>query len=144
MELEQPLSQGHNVFFVYREQCKIDLKVQFSSILLRNFGIRAANWASEKCKGGVLMFQGQIGEIPLLSPGKFSIFLILALFSIRPSQKLGTPIHLKLLFRIGMEQGYSLKKFRIDKLKITVSISNCKKTVFNYVLCKKPSKAPGN
>ena len=43
-----------------------------------------------------------------------------------------------------MEHGYPLKKFRYDKLKITVSISNCKKTVFNYVLCKKPLKAPGN
>ena len=43
-----------------------------------------------------------------------------------------------------MEKGYRLKKFRLDKLKITVSISNCKKTVFNCVSCKKPLKAPGN
>ena len=43
-----------------------------------------------------------------------------------------------------MEQGYPLKKFRRDKLKITVSISNYKKTAFNYVSCKKPLEAPGN
>ena len=43
-----------------------------------------------------------------------------------------------------MEEGYPLKKLRLDKLKITVSIRNCRKTVFNYVLCKKPLKAPGN
>ena len=35
-----------------------------------------------------------------------------------------------------MEQGYPLKKFYLDKLKSTVSISNCKKTVFNYVFAK--------
>ena len=43
-----------------------------------------------------------------------------------------------------MEQGYPLKKFRCDKFKITVPISNCKKTVFNYDSCKKPLKALGN
>ena len=43
-----------------------------------------------------------------------------------------------------MEQGYPLKKFRLDKFKITVSISSCKKAVFNYVSCKKPLKAPCN
>ena len=43
-----------------------------------------------------------------------------------------------------MEKGYLLKKFRLDKLKITVSISNCKKTVFNYISRKKPLKARGN
>ena len=90
------------------------------------------------------MFQGQTGEIAPLSPGKLGLFLILALFSTRPSPKLGTPTQLKPLFRINMEKGYPLKKFRLDKLKITVSISNCKKTVFNCVSCKKPSKAPGN
>ena len=94
-----------------------------------------ANWSSEKCKGGVLMSQGQIGEIPLLSPEKLGIFLILALFSTRPFQKLGTPIQLKTTFS-NMEQGYPLKKFHRDKLKITVSISNYKKTVFNYFLQK--------
>ena len=39
-----------------------------------------------------------------------------------------------------MEQGCPLKKFRLDQLKITVSISNCKKTVFNYVFCEKSHK----
>ena len=43
-----------------------------------------------------------------------------------------------------MEKGYHLKKFRLDKLKITVSISYCKKTVFNNVSWKKPLKASGN
>ena len=64
------------------------------------------------------MFQGQIGEIVPLSPGKLGVFLILALFSTHPSQKSGTPTQLKLLFRINMEQGYPLKKFRLDKLKL--------------------------
>ena len=44
------------------------------------------------------MFQGQIAEIPLLCPGKLGLFLILALFSTRPSQKLGTPAQLKTTF----------------------------------------------
>ena len=52
--------------------------------MLPSFGIRGAIWSSGKCKGGVLMFQGQIGEIPLLRPGKLGLFLILALFSTRP------------------------------------------------------------
>ena len=36
------------------------------------------------------MFQWQIGEIPRLSPLEIGPFLIWALFSTRPSQKLGT------------------------------------------------------
>ena len=75
------------------------------------------------------MFQGQIREILLLSQGKLGLLLVLALFSTRPSQKLGTPTQLKLL----VEQCYPPKKFRFDKSEITVSISKCKKTVFNYV-----------
>ena len=43
-----------------------------------------------------------------------------------------------------MEEGYPLEKRLLDKLKIAVSISNCRQTVFKYVLCKKPLKAPGN
>ena len=86
------------------------------------------------------MFQGQIGEIAPLSPGKFGFFLIYPHFSTCPSQKVGNPTQLKLLFRINMEKGYPFKKFSLEKLKITVFISNCKKTVFNYVLCKKPLK----
>ena len=83
----------------------------------------------------VIMFQGQIGEIPLLSPEKFGLFLILALFC--PYQKLGTPTKLE-TFSSNKEQGYPLRKFCLDKLKITVSFSNCEKTVFNYVFSKKP------
>ena len=56
------------------------------------------------------MFQGEIGEIAPLGPGKLGYFLIFALFSTRPSQKLGTPTQQKLLFRINMETGYPLKK----------------------------------
>ena len=44
------------------------------------------------------MFQGQIREIPLLSPEKLGLFLILALFSTCPSQKLGTPTQLTTTF----------------------------------------------
>ena len=83
------------------------------------------------------MFQGQIAEIPFLSPGKLGPFLVLALFFTRPSQNWALPPSQKLLFWIGTEQGYPIKTFRLDKLKITVSISNCKKAVFNYVFCKK-------
>ena len=47
-----------------------------------------------------------------------------------------------------MEKGYLLRKFHLDKLKRTVSISNYKKTVFNYILqlhsSQTPQKAPGN
>ena len=57
-----------------------------------------------------------------------------------PSQKLGTPTQLKTTFPIDMEQGYPLKNVRLDKLKVIISIGNCKKTVFNYVFCKNPSK----
>ena len=67
------------------------------SILLQ-IGIRRTIWSSEKCKGGVVMFQGQIGEIAPLSPGKLGLFLILTLFSTRPSQKLGTPNQLEASF----------------------------------------------
>ena len=116
------------------EQCKIDLKVQFFfSFMLSIFLIKGANWSSEKCKGGVLMFQGQIGELPphkLRENGSLSYFT--PIFSTHPSQKLGTSTQLKtIFFQINMEQGYSLKKLRLDKLKVTVSISNCKKIVFN-------------
>ena len=37
--------------------------------------------------------------------------------------------------------GYPLKKFRFDKLKITVSISNCIKAVCNYVFFAKVMKS---
>ena len=37
-------------------------------------------WSSEKCKGAVLVCQGQIGKNPLLNPGKLGIFLVLTLF----------------------------------------------------------------
>ena len=62
------------------------------------FGIRVANWASERCKEGVPMSQGQTGEIPLQSPGKPGLSLILGLFSTRPSQRLGTATHLTTTF----------------------------------------------
>ena len=94
----------------------------------------------EKCKEDVPMSQGQTGEIPLPSPGKPGPFLILGLFSTRPSQKLGTPTHLRTTFSNKYRTGLSSQKDRLDKLKITVLISNCKKTVFNYVLCKKAIK----
>ena len=90
------------------------------------------------------MFQGQIGEIPLLSPGKLGLSHFSAIFPPVPPKNWALPPSYKLLFRINMEQGYPLKKFRLDTLKITVSISNCKKTVFNYVFCKNPLKASGN
>ena len=62
------------------------------------FGIREANWSSEKCKGGVLMFQGQIGEFPFSIPGKLGLFLVLALFFHPSPKKLGTPTQLKTTF----------------------------------------------
>ena len=104
------------------------------------FGIRVANWASERCKEGVPMSQGQTREIPIPSPGKQGPFLILGLFSTCPSQKLGTLTHLKTTFSNRYETGLSSQKDRLDKLKITVLTSNCKKTVFNYVLCKRAIK----
>ena len=67
-------------------------------------------WSSEKCKGSVLMFQGQIGEIATLSPGKLSFSLIVALFSTRPSQKLGTPTQLKTTFSNKYGRGLSSQK----------------------------------
>ena len=80
------------------------------------------------------MFQRQIGEIFLLSPGKLGLFLILALLFHPSLPKIGHTHPAKnYFFRINMEQSYRLKKFRLDKLKITVSVGNCKKTVFNYV-----------
>ena len=60
------------------------------------------------------MFQGQIGEIAPLSPGKLGLFLILALFSTRPSQTLGSPTQLKTAFSNRYGKGYPLKKFRLD------------------------------
>ena len=90
------------------------------------------------------MFQGQIGEIAPLSPGILGLFLILALFFHPSPQKLGTPTQLKTTFLNKYGTGLSVIKFRLHKLKITFSISNCKKTVFSYVSRKKPLKAPGN
>ena len=58
----------------WKEQCKIDPKVQFLSIFLPLLRIRGENWSSEKCKGRVLMFQGQIRKITPLSTGKLGIF----------------------------------------------------------------------
>ena len=56
------------------------------------------------------MFQGQIREIAPLSPGKLGIFLILALFSTRPSQKLGTLTQLKTTFSNRYGTGLSSQK----------------------------------
>ena len=74
------------------------------------FGIRAANWASERCKGGVPMSQGHTGEIPLPSPGKPGPFRILGPFSTRTSQKLGSPTHLKTTFSNRYRAGLSFQK----------------------------------
>ena len=82
------------------------------------------------------MFQGQIGEIPLPSPGKFGLFIILTLFFTRSSQNPGTLTQLKTAFLNNYGTGQSSQKFRLHILKITVSISNCKKTVFNYIFAK--------
>ena len=65
-EEEEAKSGGTGVKLIY--------KYSFFSILLPIFGIKGAIWSSEKCKGGVLMFQGQIGEISPLSPGKLGLF----------------------------------------------------------------------
>ena len=56
------------------------------------------------------MFQGQIGEIPLLSPGKLGLLLVLALFSTRPSHKLETPTQLKTTFSNKDGTGLSSQK----------------------------------
>ena len=57
------------------------------------------------------MFQGQIREIPLLRSGKLGLFLVLALFFYPSLPKIGHfhPVK-KLLFRINVEQGHSVKK----------------------------------
>ena len=39
-----------------------------------------------------------------------------------------------------MEQGYPRKKFRLDKLQITVSISNCEKDCFQLRFLQKAMK----
>ena len=42
---------------------------------MANFVIRGTNWWSEKCKGGALMCQGQIGEkCPFLAQGHWVFF----------------------------------------------------------------------
>ena len=56
------------------------------------------------------MFQGQIGETAPLSPGKLDLFLILALFSTHPSQKLDIPTHLKTTFSDRYGTGLSSQK----------------------------------
>ena len=50
------------------------------------------------------MFQKQILEIPLLDPGKFGIFLVLALFPLCPTS-------LKATFPNRSWWGYPFKKF---------------------------------
>ena len=77
---------------------KLIQKYIFLFNFVANVWTRGANWSSENCKGGVLMFQGQVGEIPILSLGKLGLFLVLALFSTRLFQKLGTSTHLKTTF----------------------------------------------
>ena len=57
----------------------------------------------------------EIGPFPHFNP----------IFPPVPPKNWALPPSQKLLFRIDMEQGYLLKKFRLDKLKITDSISNC-------------------
>ena len=75
------------------------------------------------------MFQGQIGEIPLLSPGKSGLFLILALFFHPSLPKIGHSHPVKNYFLNKYGTGlHPLIKFRLDKSKITVSIRNCIKT----------------
>ena len=65
------------------------------------------------------MFQGKIGEILFLSPRQSGLFLVLAIF-IHPSlPKIGHSHPVKnYFFPKGIEKGYPLKKFHLDKLKI--------------------------
>ena len=83
------------------------------------------------------MLQGHTGEINLLSTGKLGLSPLSSIFTPSPPNNWARPPSKKLLFRIGIEKGYSLKKIGLDKLKIMFSISNCIKAVFNYVFFKK-------
>ena len=90
------------------------------------------------------MFQGQI-ENYTSKPREIGCFSHFSpIFYPCPSHKLGTPTQLKTTFSNKYITRLPSQKFRIDKLKITVSISNCKQTVFSYVSCKKSLKAPTN
>ena len=60
------------------------------------------------------MFQGQIGEIPLLNPGKLDLSHFSPIFHPSLPKNWAIPPSQKLLFRINMERGYRLKKFRLD------------------------------
>ena len=103
--------------------------------MLPIFGIGGVNWSSEKCDGGILMFQGQIGEILLLSAGKLGLFLILAIF-IHPSlPKMGTPTQLKPLFPEKV-----LKRAILSKSFIMINWKL--KAVFNYIFFWKKSWFP--
>ena len=95
-----------------RDRSEIDLKVQFLFNVVAKFWDKRGNWSSEKCKDGVVMFQGQIGEIAHLSPGKLGLFLILVLFFNQsgPSQKLGTLTQLKTTFSNKYGTGLSSQK----------------------------------
>ena len=64
----------------------------------------------------------------LSKPRDIGSFLVLALsFPPIPPKNWGPHSVRNYFLRIGIEKGYPLKKFLLDKLKITVSISNCKR-----------------
>ena len=85
------------------------------------------------------MFQGQIGDFPFLAQGNWAFSPLSPIFPPVLPKNWALPPSSEPLFRIGIV-GYPLKKFGVDKLKITVSISNCIKAVFNYVFAKSQEK----
>ena len=90
------------------------------------------------------MFQGQTGEIAPLNPGKLGLFLILVQFFHPSLPKIGHSTQSKTSFSNKYGTAMSSQKFRLDKLKITVYISNCKKNCSQLRFLEKPLKARGN
>ena len=64
------------------------LKLQFSQFCCQFLGYED-RIGHQKSVRGVLMCEGQIGEIPLQSPGKLGLFLVLALFLYPSLPKIG-------------------------------------------------------
>ena len=75
---------------------------------------------------------------------EFGSFLVLGLFFHPSLPIIGHHHPVKNYFSKQVLKRLSSKKFPLDKLTIAISISNCKKAVFNYLLCKKSWKALGN
>ena len=93
-----PRNKGRERFKIEGMFKNLFKNIVFFLVFWLNSRVKEGIWGQNGKIGGVLTIQGQTVKIPLQSPGKLSIFLVLYLFSTCPSLKSLKPSPIKIIF----------------------------------------------